>query len=117
MPELVEPIPEGVRYECQRCGNCCKWDGDVVLEEGEVERIAKYLKIPLYEFVRDLTRLRANRQGLSLIDKEGTTECIMLDGNSCRIQEVKPKQCAGFLTEWNFRGWREHCQAKAVKVD
>ena len=62
---------DGLWYQCQRCTNCCQWEGDVVLEEGEVEVIADYLGIPLYEFVKDYTRLRENRLGLSLIDKSG----------------------------------------------
>ena len=105
---------EGLWYQCQRCTNCCKWEGDVVLEEGEVEVIADYLGIPLYEFVKDYTRLRENRVGLSLIDKSGTTECIMLDGRNCRLQEVKPVQCAGFPNRWNFPNWREVCEATPI---
>lgn len=102
---------EDVWYQCQRCTNCCKWEGDVVLEDGEVEKIAEFLKIPLYQFVKEFTRLRDNRQGLSLIDKEGTTECIMLDGVDCRLQDVKPVQCTGFPNRWNFPNWREACEA------
>ena len=98
-------------YQCQRCTNCCKWEGDVVLEEGEVEAIADYLGMPLYEFVKEFTRLRENRMGLSLIDKPGSTECIMLDGSDCRLQEVKPVQCSGFPNRWNFPNWREVCEA------
>jgi len=86
----------------------------VVLEEGEVEKIAGFLGLPLNEFVKDYTRLRDNRQGLSLIDKEGTTECIMLDGADCRLQAVKPVQCAGFPNRWNFPNWREACEAIPV---
>ena len=100
-----------VWYQCQRCTHCCKWEGDVILAEGEVEKIADYLGLPIYDFVRDFTRLRDNRHGLSLIDKEGTTECIMLDGIDCRLQEVKPYQCTGFPNRWNFENWREACEA------
>lgn len=103
-------------FICQRCTNCCRWEGDVVLLEDEVEKIADFLGLPLYEFVRDFTRLRANRTGLSLIDKEGTTECIMLDGNDCRLQAVKPVQCQGFPNQWNFPGWREVCEAIEVPI-
>ncbi len=117
MAALVEPIPEGVWYQCQRCTNCCKWEGDVVLMEDEVEKIADFLKIPVYEFVRDWTRLRENRQGLSLIDKEGSSECIMLDGKDCRLQEMKPKQCQDFPNQWNFPNWRESCEAKPIKLE
>ncbi len=86
-----------------------------MLTDREVRKMSEYLKIPLYDFVRDYTRLRENRQGLSLIDKEGTTECIMLDGENCKIQEVKPYQCAGFPNRWNFEGWREVCEAVPVE--
>ncbi len=87
----------------------------MVLEHDELEKIAAHLEMDVFEFVRDFTRLRANRAGLSLIDKEGSTECIMLDGDVCRIQEVKPDQCRGFPNRWNFPGWREVCQAIEVE--
>ena len=105
-----------VHYVCQRCTACCKWPGDVRLEEDELQPIAGYLGIPLQEFIATYTRLRTNRQGLSLIEKENH-ECIMLDGNSCRIHEVKPSQCAGFPNKWNFPGWREVCEAIPVPLD
>lgn len=105
---------ESVYYVCQRCTACCKWPGDVCIEDEEVSKIAEYLGMAEHEFVQVYTRLRANRQGLSLIDKEGSTECIMLDGKECRIQDVKPEQCKGFPNKWNFPGWEKECQAIAV---
>ncbi len=105
-----------VHYVCQRCTACCKWPGDVRLEEDELQPIADYLGSSLKDFIATYTRLRTNRQGLSLIDKENH-ECIMLDGNSCRIHEVKPSQCAGFPNKWNFPGWREVCEAIPIPID
>ncbi|MGE9267354.1 MAG: YkgJ family cysteine cluster protein [Verrucomicrobiales bacterium] len=105
---------EETEFLCQRCTACCRWPGDVVLLDGEVEKIAEYVGVPLYEFVRDYTYLRANRAGLSLREKEGTTECVMLEGDRCRIQAVKPDQCRGFPNRWNFPGWREVCEAIEV---
>jgi len=102
---------EGVWFQCRRCTNCCKWEGDVVLADNDVEKMAEFLKISPLEFVHKYTRLRDNRQGLSLIDKEGSTECIMLDGIDCRLQDVKPYQCTGFPNRWNFENWREACEA------
>lgn len=107
----MSEVDEAVWYQCQRCSNCCKWEGDVVITEEETEKIAEFLGIEFYDFVRDYTRLRENRVGLSIVDKEGTTECIMLDGNACRLQEVKPEQCKGFPNRWNFPNWREACEA------
>ena len=103
-------------YVCQRCTACCKWAGDVCVEDEEVTRIAAYLGIEENEFVEEYTRIRANRTGLSLIDKEDSTECIMLDGDKCRIHEVKPEQCKGFPNVWNFPGWQKECEAIAVPI-
>lgn len=107
---------EGVHYVCQRCANCCKWPGDVCLEEGEILDIAAFLQMDVLDFTEQFTRLRGNRVGLSLIDK-ANKECIMLeDGRNCRIQAVKPKQCAGFPNAWNFPGWRSQCEAIPVPL-
>ncbi len=100
-------------FLCQRCTACCKWPGDVRLETEEVPRIAAFLDLTEEEFLARFTRLRTNRQGLSLLEKENH-ECIMLDGNSCVIHPVKPSQCAGFPNKWNFPGWRQVCEAKAI---
>ncbi len=102
-----------VEYICQRCTACCKWPGDVRLEEEELAPIAAFLGMEEGTFIDRYTRLRTNRQGLSLIEKENH-ECIMLEGNGCRIHEVKPEQCRGFPNKWNFPGWRQVCEAKAV---
>lgn len=102
-----------VVYVCQRCTACCKWPGDVRLEDDEIAPIAAHLDMTEAAFLDRYTRLRTNRQGLSLIEKENH-ECIMLEGNSCRIHAVKPSQCAGFPNKWNFPGWQQVCEAKAV---
>jgi Fe-S-cluster containining protein len=104
-----------VRYVCQRCTACCKWPGDVRLEEEEIPEIAAFLGMDEMSFIGQYTRLRTNRNGLSLLEKENH-ECIMLDGIDCRIHEVKPEQCRGFPNKWNFPGWRQVCEAVPVKV-
>lgn len=102
-----------IYYQCQRCANCCKWPGDVVLWEDEVGRIADYLHLPTTEFIDKFTRLRANRNGLSLTEKPNG-ECIFLDGLNCTINPVKPEQCRDFPNKWNFPGWRDRCEAVPV---
>jgi uncharacterized protein len=110
-----QALDPSVFYVCQRCGNCCKWPGDVRIEEDEVAPIAAHLGLAEDEFLARYTRLRTNRTGLSLIEKENH-ECIMLDGNACRIHPVKPAQCRGFPNLWNFPGWRDVCEAIPVPV-
>jgi len=102
-------------YQCQRCGACCKWPGDVKIETDEIANIANFLKLSEEQFLEKYTRLRGNRKGLSLIEKTNH-ECIMLtDGNICNINEVKPRQCAGFPNTWNFPNWRNVCEAIPVE--
>jgi len=109
-------LDPAVFYVCQRCTNCCKWPGDVRIEENEIAPIAAFLGLNEAEFIRKFIRLRTNRRGLSLIEKDNH-ECIMLDGKACRIHPVKPGQCAGFPNKWNFPGWRDVCEAVAVPVE
>jgi len=107
--------PPGVFYQCQRCGNCCRWPGDVDIESAEVTSIAAHLGISEADFLARYTRLRTNRQGLSLIEKPND-ECIFLDGIDCTIQAVKPRQCSGFPNTWNFPNWRDSCEAIPLAV-
>lgn len=99
-----------VRYQCQRCTNCCRWPGFVPVSPVEIAAIARHLAISEDEFIQRYTRLRPNRDGLALTDKENH-ECVFLEGRDCAIQPVKPLQCAGFPNAWNFPGWREVCEA------
>jgi uncharacterized protein len=104
-----------VSYLCQRCGNCCRWPGDVIVKEDEVGRIATFLELTEDEFIQKHTRLSANRKHLSIIDKADGS-CQFLQGqNTCLIQSVKPEQCSGFPNKWRFDGWREVCEAIEVK--
>lgn len=102
-------------YQCDRCSACCKWPGDVKLESEEVDAIASYLNLDVDVFIEKFTRLRMNRNGLSLIEKENH-ECIMLENGECKIQDVKPFQCKGFPNRWNFPGWQKVCQAKPIPM-
>ena len=100
-----------IHYACQRCTNCCRWPGFVKVGAAEIEAIAQHLGLSEDDFIQRYTRLRPQRDGLALIDKGDSHECIFLEGRDCAIQPVKPGQCAGFPNTWNFPGWREVCEA------
>ncbi len=102
-----------IRYECVRCGNCCRWPGPVRVTEKEIGGIAAFLGIAESAFTERYTRLVDNRSALSLTEKPDGS-CIFLDGNRCSIQAVKPKQCRDFPNDWNFPGFREECRSKIV---
>lgn len=123
MPELSptesrKPIgdpPSSVWYQCQRCGNCCRWPGFVRLNDADITAISNFLGMDERVFIDRYTRLRPRRDGLALIDKPNG-ECVFLDGIDCTIQPVKPHQCSGFPNAWNFPGWRDVCEAIEVRT-
>ena len=102
-----------VWYECQRCGNCCRWPGFVRLNDADITAISAFLGLSEHDFIERYTRLRPRRDGLALIDKPNG-ECVFLNGIDCTIQPVKPHQCKGFPNEWNVPGWQDMCEAIPV---
>jgi len=111
----VYDMEKGMHYQCQRCGNCCRWPGEVPVGEAEIERIAAYLGLDPDEFVNRHTELRADRRGLTLKEHPDGS-CLFLDGIDCSIQPVKPEQCSGFPNQWNFPGWQDRCEAIALPL-
>jgi len=104
-----------VKYECQQCGACCRWAGQVKVTGREIGLIASFLGVPELKFIQERTRLRFDRRGLALLDKPNG-ECEFLDGNRCLIQEVKPQQCRDFPNVW--RGGPEGaCRAMAQTAE
>ena len=106
--------PAHIPHTCQRCGACCRWEGDVCLTDEDIKAIAAFLRLPEEEFIDKLCRLQRNRQGLSLIDDEQGA-CIMLRENGCAIQPVKPLQCRDFPQRWNFPGWQDRCPGYGIQ--
>ncbi|MDX2226288.1 MAG: YkgJ family cysteine cluster protein [Verrucomicrobiae bacterium] len=104
-----------IHYQCQRCTNCCRWPGDVKVSGEEVSAISRALGLEEPVFLERYTRLRTDRQGLSLVEKPNH-ECIFLEGIHCTIHAVKPRQCRDFPNKWNFPGWQQVCEAIPVEA-
>lgn len=103
-------------FECDRCTACCRWPGQVRLNDEEIARIAAFLGISEFDFIQNYTRLSLDRQGLALEDN-AKGECIFLKRNECRINPVKPQQCRDFPNLWNFPGFQEVCRARPVLLN
>ena len=98
------------RFECKRCGTCCKWEGPVRVSYEEILAIAHFLGIDPEDFIRKYTVLAPDRKSLSLTEKPDGS-CFYYDDaeKSCIINPVKPKQCSDFPFRWNFPGWEKLC--------
>lgn len=105
-----------IHYVCQRCTNCCKWPGVVKVEPDEIAAIASFVGLTEDVFIERHTRLRPDRRGLSLLERDDHS-CAWLEGKDCGLQAVKPRQCRAFPNEWNFPGWREKCDAVPTLVE
>lgn len=108
----------GGYYRCMQCTACCRWAGDVKIDDEEVQSISSFLNMEIDDFIQRYTRLRVNRQGLSIVEKEGSEECVFLtEEGGCLINDVKPQQCRDFPNKWNFPGWQEKCKARFVQTE
>lgn len=106
---------EPIKYNCRRCGTCCRWPGVVRLLPDEISGIADYLGLAPVDFIARYTALAPDRQGLILTEQDGGA-CIFLEGNLCRINPVKPLQCRDFPARWNFAGFEQLCQARKIET-
>jgi hypothetical protein len=104
-----------VFLECHRCTACCRWPGQVRLADGEIARLAAFLKLGEVDFIQRHTRLTYDRCGLALQEKPNG-ECMFLQAGDCVVQTVKPQQCRDFPNLWDFPGAGESCRAVRRKV-
>lgn len=93
-----------IHLECHRCAACCRWPGEVCLDEPELAKLATFLGLSEREFIERHTRLRRDRQGLALQERPDGS-CIFLEGNACAVQAVKPEQCKEFPNRWVNALW------------
>jgi len=105
-----------VFYECQRCAACCRWPGQVKVDDAEIRGMAALLELPEADFIERYTRVRVDRRGLTLIEGPDGA-CIFLEGGGCRVQPAKPQQCRDFPNRWRFPGFERHCESVARVVD
>lgn len=102
------------KYVCQRCGACCRWPGNVRIDDEEITLMADFLNLSESEFIDRYTRIHTDRKSLSIIEKDND-ECIFFVKGGCVVNPVKPQQCRDFPNQWNFPGWREKCRAVFIE--
>jgi len=87
------------QFKCSGCGECCRWGGSVLLAEADIPAMAAHLGLSEQEFIDRHTRLAPNRRQLALLD-QADGSCAFLDGDRCRVYDVRPVQCRTFPFVW-----------------
>jgi len=98
---------DGLRFQCQRCGNCCRGDtGYVWTTHEEIKDIAPHLGLQAEEFARKYLKgigyrfsLKELSGGDCVMYKAGSGPSTVLAGGEsggCQIYPVRPKQCSTF---------------------
>lgn len=83
----------GLRFECQRCGKCCRGEPGVVWVNGkEIKDISRFLGMTEEMFAKKYLR---NIYGRISLVEYGNGDCVMYN-NGCVIYEVRPCQCRTF---------------------
>ena len=101
-------------FECRRCNECCRRPGYVYLKEGEAERIATFLKMPLYDFTDQYCDVIDRRR--LVLKKKPNEVCIFLapmrdsQKEGCLIHEAKPDQCRDFPFRWHTPASWKYCE-------
>lgn len=104
-----------IYYECQRCGACCRWPGEVRLTQADISRLAAFLGLSEWDFIQRYTRLRRDRTGLCLEDQPDGA-CVFLCGHDCTVHAAKPDQCRQFPNQWTLPGIQGQCRAVGREV-
>lgn len=94
---------EGLRFECVRCGGCCRGEpGYVWVREIEIAAIARFLRHDVAEFTK--TYVRREWGDWALVEL-ANGDCVFWSPQGCRIYPVRPAQCR------TFPFWREYVQS------
>ena len=81
------------QINCLDCGNCCRV-ATAKLAQRDVEKLAKYLGLPLPKFLREYTELSEEEGRILKRDEE--KGCVFLSGNECTVYDARPGSCEDF---------------------
>ncbi len=78
-------------FQCQKTGNCCRFEGYVYADENEITRMAEFLKLDVKEFMKRFVR---KDNGWHLIASPTFRKsCFLNKENGCKIYPVRPEKC------------------------
>jgi Fe-S-cluster containining protein len=81
------------QIDCKACANCCR-ETQVNVSSEDIERLAKYLEMPVEQVLKEYTVVDSeDRETILRQTKDG---CVFLDHNLCLVYEARPRACRDF---------------------
>jgi Fe-S-cluster containining protein len=92
---ILRRIAQGIeeQIDCTQCANCCRV-ATVKLAERDVDRLAKFLRIPPSRFLEEYT-VESEEEG-RILRRDAQAGCVFLDGFECTVYEARPDTCRHF---------------------
>jgi uncharacterized protein len=92
---ILRRVAEGIeeQIDCTQCANCCRVATAVVAER-DLERLARYFRIPVAKFVAEYTE--ASEEEGRILRRSEETGCVFLDGTACTVYDARPESCQRF---------------------
>ena len=85
---------EGLRFTCQPgCTNCCDQSGFVYLNETDLKRAARFVKMSAKAFEEKYVYRTTHQMRFR---KPPDKQCPFLENHGCSIHPAKPTQCRTF---------------------
>ena len=83
---------DGLRFECSRCGHCCRGAGNVWVSDADVASLAQALEVSDAE-LRSLYTRRLGRSGV-VLRQQRNQDCVFWHPESgCQVYAQRPRQC------------------------
>jgi Fe-S-cluster containining protein len=94
MPDADGAPPRGEeqqRFDCRRCGRCCRGSGGIVAGVKDVRRLCGHLRMNAADFAAAY----AERRGGKLLIRAGDDGCCVFfkKDEGCAVHEAKPDIC------------------------
>lgn len=115
-PDATSPwYEEGLRFECTRCGRCCRGPGNVWIRDSEIEALAKLTGRSVEAFRKTHVK-RSGGRGLVLAQKRNQ-DCVFWDeSKGCNVYAARPRLCQTYPfwkailhSEYNWQSERRSC--------
>ena len=82
---------EGLRFECHRCGRCCRGAGNVWVTDEEIAALAQLVSTPIDVFRKELVRSKPPGR---VLGQKLNRDCVFWDeASGCQVYSARPRQC------------------------